>query len=85
MTSPSWKAAIRIAKTGCYWPATTAGKILVQPGRHSPTIVYVADFVYNIAATGETIVEDAKGSRNREYKKKKKLTEKGHAFIINEV
>lgn len=34
---------------------------------------YIADFVYTINSTGETIVEDSKGFKTAEYKLKKKL------------
>ena len=45
---------------------------------------YVADFVYRILATGEQIVEDAKGYRTREYKKKRRLMKKIHGISILE-
>lgn len=40
-------------------------------GSHS--LVYKADFVYIDGLSGKTIVEDVKGIRTREYKKKKRL------------
>lgn len=46
--------------------------------------VYVADFRYNIPATGETIVEDSKGCRTREYLLKKKLMLAIHDIEIRE-
>jgi hypothetical protein len=52
-------------------------------GTHS--LKYIADFVYLIRATGETVVEDAKGHRTREYIKKRRLMKKVHGVIIKEV
>lgn len=37
---------------------------------------YVADFVYRLSDTGLQVVEDCKGYRTREYKKKKRLIKK---------
>jgi hypothetical protein len=52
-------------------------------GTHS--LKYVADFIYIVTATGEKIVEDAKGFRTREYQKKKRLMKKVHNIEIKEV
>jgi hypothetical protein len=52
-------------------------------GTHS--LAYKADFVYMVVKTGETIVEDAKGFRTREYKKKRRLMKKVHGIIIKEI
>jgi hypothetical protein len=52
-------------------------------GSHS--LKYIADFVYIIRATGEKVVEDAKGHRTREYIKKRRLMKKVHSIIIKEV
>jgi hypothetical protein len=52
-------------------------------GTHS--LKYIADFVYIIRATGEKVVEDAKGHRTREYLKKRRLMKKVHGIIIKEV
>lgn len=52
-------------------------------GTHS--LKYVADFVYIITATGETVVEDVKGFRTREYKKKRRLMKKVHRIVIKEI
>lgn len=52
-------------------------------GTHS--LKYVADFVYIITATGETVVEDVKGFRTREYKKKKRLMKKVYRTVIKEI
>lgn len=51
-------------------------------GTHS--LKYVADFVYIDCSTGETIVEDFKGHRTREYNKKKALMLKVHGIKILE-
>ncbi len=52
-------------------------------GTHS--LKYIADFTYIIRATGEKVVEDAKGHRTREYIKKRRLMKKVHGIIIKEV
>ena len=46
---------------------------------------YVADFVYTDAETGETIVEDAKGIRTKDYILKRKLMLAVHSIRIREV
>lgn len=56
---------------------------LNQGGTHS--LKYIADFVYTIMATGERVVEDAKGHRTREYIKKRRLMLKVHNIKIKEV
>ncbi len=48
-------------------------------------VVYVADFVYTNAETGENIVEDAKGVRTPEYIIKRKLMLAVHSIRIKEV
>jgi hypothetical protein len=45
---------------------------------------YVADFVYTDTHTGDTIIEDVKGFRTREYLKKKKLMKKVYEIDIVE-
>lgn len=52
-------------------------------GSHS--LKYIADFVYIIVATGQEVVEDVKGYRTREYKKKKRLMKKVHGITIKEI
>lgn len=52
-------------------------------GTHS--LKYVSDFEYLISATGEKVVEDVKGFRTREYKKKRRLMKKVHGIVIKEV
>jgi hypothetical protein len=52
-------------------------------GTHS--LKYIADFVYIIRATGEKVVEDAKGHRTQVYLKKRRLMKKVHGITIKEV
>ena len=52
-------------------------------GTHS--LKYVADFVYIVTAGGLSIVEDAKGFRTKDYRKKKRLMKKVHGIEIKEV
>lgn len=47
--------------------------------------VYVADFVYTDTETGETVVEDVKGRRTKEYIIKRKLMLKEYGIRIKEV
>ena len=56
---------------------------LNEGGSHS--LKYIADFVYVDALTGQKIIEDAKGYRTKEYKKKKRLMLKVHGIKIHEV
>ena len=46
--------------------------------------IYIADFTYNIVASNELVVEDSKGFKTREYKKKKKLMLKVHEIEVKE-
>lgn len=46
---------------------------------------YIADFVYQITVTGETIVEDTKGFRTAEYRIKKKMMLYFYGIRIKEV
>lgn len=46
---------------------------------------YIADFVYVDAATGETVVEDVKGVRTKEYVIKRKLLLWRYSIRIKEV
>lgn len=45
---------------------------------------YIADFVYIDSKTGETIVEDSKGLRTKEYRIKRKLMLWVHGIRIKE-
>ncbi len=55
---------------------------LNEGGTHS--LKYVADFVYIDAKTGKEIVEDSKGYRTQEYKKRRRLMKKVHNITIKE-
>lgn len=46
---------------------------------------YVADFVYTDTETGQTIVEDTKGMRTKEYIIKRKLMLAVHGIRIKEI
>lgn len=46
---------------------------------------YIADFVYQVTETGETVVEDTKGLRLPEYIIKRKLMLDRHGIRIKEV
>lgn len=51
-------------------------------GTHS--LVYIADFVYMEAKTGNWVIEDSKGMRTAEYRKKRRLMKKVHGITIKE-
>lgn len=51
-------------------------------GSHS--LIYRADFVYRIIATGEEVVQDSKGVLTKEYKKKRRLMKKIYGITIKE-
>lgn len=55
---------------------------LNEGGTHS--LKYIADFVYYDQGTGEKVVEDCKGFRTREYKKKRRLMKKIYGIEIKE-
>lgn len=46
---------------------------------------YIADFVYTDNETGQTIVEDTKGFRTKEYVIKRKLMLYVHGIMIREI
>lgn len=48
-------------------------------------VAYIADFVYTDTKTGETVVEDAKGVRTKEYIIKRKLMLYMKAIKIKEI
>lgn len=52
-------------------------------GTHS--LRYIADFVYIISDNELQIIEDAKGFRTKDYRKKKRLMKKVHGIDIKEV
>lgn len=49
------------------------------------SVMYIADFVYVDNATGETVVEDTKGFRTKDYIIKRKLMLWVHGIQIREV
>ena len=57
--------------------------IPAQQGERSCS--YIADFVYTDVATGQTVVEDTKGVRTKEYIIKRKLMLFIHGIRIKEV
>lgn len=63
-----------------------SGKRL-EDGRHllERKVEYIADFVYAKADTGETIVEDTKGVKTKDYIIKRKLMLAIHGIRIKEV
>lgn len=48
-------------------------------------VTYIADFVYTDTATGETIVEDVKGFKTKDYILKRKMMLYFHGIKIREV
>lgn len=48
-------------------------------------VTYIADFVYKDLRTGQTVVEDAKGCRTKDYIIKRKLMLQVHGIRIKEV
>jgi hypothetical protein len=54
-------------------------------GTREHAVRYIADFVYVNNASGQTIVEDVKGFRTREYIIKRKLMQFIHGIRITEV
>lgn len=48
-------------------------------------VAYVADFVYTDTETGETVVEDTKGMRTKDYVIKRKLMLYVHGIRIREI
>lgn len=54
-------------------------------GRPERACEYVADFRYTDARTGQTVIEDAKGMRTRDYIIKRKLLLQVHGISVREV
>lgn len=54
-------------------------------GTREHAVRYIADFVYVDNASGQTIVEDTKGFRTREYIIKRKLMHFIHGIRISEI
>ena len=74
-----------------YAPSTEVYKVGARKGQPKPgrviekRVVYRADFVYTDAATGQTVVEDTKGFRTKDYIIKRKLMLYVHHIKITEV
>lgn len=58
---------------------------LIPPQKGERAVFYIADFVYTDNRTGETVVEDTKGFRTKEYIIKRKLMLWVHGIKINEI
>lgn len=54
-------------------------------GRPERACEYVADFRYTDTRTGQTVIEDAKGMRTRDYIMKRKLMLQVHGISVREV
>ncbi|UQN37300.1 DUF1064 domain-containing protein [Alcaligenes aquatilis] len=54
-------------------------------GKPERACEYVADFRYTDTATGQTVIEDAKGMRTRDYIMKRKLMLQVHGISVREV
>lgn len=54
-------------------------------GKPERACEYVADFQYTDTATGQTVIEDAKGMRTRDYIIKRKLMLQVHGISVREV
>lgn len=72
-------------------PAQREPDIIGKRGGHKPgkliesELAYVADFVYIDTETGQTVVEDTKGFRTRDYVIKRKLMLYIHGIRIHEM
>lgn len=67
-------------------PDTIGPKGGRKPGRVlERECCYFADFVYTITATGETVIEDTKGVRTKEYIIKRKLMLERYGIRIKEL
>lgn len=69
----------------CQVPYELIPKQRRKDGKAVRNMVYVADFVYEDAKTGETIVEDVKGFKTEKYKDKWKLMLWIHGIEVQEV
>ncbi|MFD4120923.1 DUF1064 domain-containing protein [Alcaligenes faecalis] len=54
-------------------------------GKAERACEYVADFRYTDTATGQIVIEDAKGMRTRDYVMKRKLMLQVHGISVREV
>jgi hypothetical protein len=66
-------------------PFVLADRVDLGEKRIKPALRYYADFVYVETATGDKVVEDAKGKVVPEYRTKKHLMASVHKLIIREV
>lgn len=75
-----------ILPTPAKWSPSPAGRGGMKRGKLvQRACFYVADFVYVDNATGETVVEDVKGVRTKDYIIKRKLMLWVHGIRIKEV
>lgn len=61
--------------------------VLIDKSKYGREITYEPDFVYEVTATGETIVEDFKSpvTKTRVYNLKKRLLAERYGIIVQEV
>ncbi len=57
---------------------------LIPPQKGERAVTYIADFVYTDVRTGNTVVEDTKGFRTKDYIIKRKLLLYVHGLRITE-
>lgn len=79
------QAAGLIADLQCQVRFVLAPAVDLGGKRKKPALRYFADFVYVIVATGERVVEDAKGMSTPEYRIKKHLMMSEHGLLVQEV
>jgi hypothetical protein len=72
---PAQREAVAIGKRG----KLIQGKVIEKAA------TYIADFVYTDSTTGETVVEDTKGFRTKDYILKRKMLLYIHGIRIREV
>lgn len=67
-------------------PSTVGPRGGVKPGKLiEKECSYIADFVYTVVETGETVVEDTKGFRTKDYLIKRKLMLFVYGIKIKEI
>lgn len=67
-------------------PSTIGPRGGVKPGKLlEKECSYIADFVYTVVETGETVVEDTKGFRTKDYLIKRKLMLFVYGIKIKEI
>lgn len=82
-------ASKREAKRYCELKLMQRAKVISDLQRQVPfqlvmVVKYVADFVYFDRLTGERIVEDVKGYRTAEYRRKRRLMKEQLGITIKE-